>query len=101
MRVLIRMLAAAVALGMSTGTALAAMGKTNTDVALRTAPTAHAELILNLSEGTLVNCRPLLAWLVRCHLEQIWWLCPGERTSIADHSGSWSTGNPRLSPISL
>jgi Bacterial SH3 domain len=55
MRVLIRMLAAAVALGMSTGTALAAMGKTNTDVALRTAPTAHAELILNLSEGTLVN----------------------------------------------
>jgi sporulation protein YlmC with PRC-barrel domain len=55
MRVLIRMLAAVVALAMSTGTAFAVMGKTTTDVALRTAPTAHAELILNLSEGTLVN----------------------------------------------
>jgi sporulation protein YlmC with PRC-barrel domain len=55
MRALIRMLAAAVALAMSTGTALAAMGKTNTDVALRAAPAAQAELILNLSEGTLVN----------------------------------------------
>ena len=40
---------------MSTGTAFAVMGNTNTDVALRTAPTAHVELILNLSEGTLVN----------------------------------------------
>jgi hypothetical protein len=49
------MLAAAVALAMSAGTAFAVMGKTNTDVALRTAPTAHAELILNLPEGTLVN----------------------------------------------
>ena len=55
MRALIRMLAAAVALAMSAGTAFAVMGKTNTDVALRTAPTAHAELILNLPEGTLVN----------------------------------------------
>jgi SH3-like domain-containing protein len=55
MRALIRMLAAAVALAMSTGAAFAVMGKTNTDVALRTAPTAQAELILNLSEGTLVN----------------------------------------------
>jgi len=55
MRALIRMLAAAVALAMSTGTAFAAMSKTNTDVVLRTAPTAQAELILNLSEGTLVN----------------------------------------------
>ena len=54
-RALIRVLAAAVALAMSTGTAFAVMGKTNTDVALRTAPTARAELILNLSEGTLVN----------------------------------------------
>jgi len=52
---LIRVLAAAVALAMSTGTAFAVMGKTNTDVALRTAPTAQAELILNLPEGTLVN----------------------------------------------
>jgi len=52
MRILIRMLAAAVALAMSAGTAFAVMGKTNTDVALRTAPTAHAELILNLPEGT-------------------------------------------------
>ena len=55
MRALIRMLAAAVALAMSAGSAFAVMGKTNTDVALRTAPTAHAELILNLPEGTLVN----------------------------------------------
>ena len=49
------MLAAAVALAMSTGTAFAIMVKTNTDVALRMAPNARAELILNLSEGTLVN----------------------------------------------
>ena len=49
------MLAAAVALAMSTGTAFAMIGKTTTDVALRTAPTAQAELILNLPEGTLVN----------------------------------------------
>jgi peptidyl-prolyl cis-trans isomerase C len=56
-------LAAAVALAMSTGTAFAVMGKTNTDVALRTAPTAHAELILNLPEGTLVNVgRCLRGW---------------------------------------
>lgn len=52
---LIRVLAAAVALAMSTGTAFAVMGKTNTDVALRRAPNPQAELILNLSEGTLVN----------------------------------------------
>src|SRR6476660_1226084 len=55
MRILIRMLAAAVALAMSTGTALAVMGKTTTDVALRTAPTPQAKLILNLPEGTLVK----------------------------------------------
>ena len=52
---LIRVLTAAVALAMSTGTAFAVMGKTNTDVALRRAPNPQAELILNLSEGTLVN----------------------------------------------
>ena len=52
---LIRVLAAAVALAMSTGTAFAVMGKTNTDVALRRAPNPQAELILNLSEGTRVN----------------------------------------------
>jgi Bacterial SH3 domain len=55
MRALIRMLAVAVALAMSAGTAFAVMGKTTTDVALRRAPTAQAELILNLSKGTLVN----------------------------------------------
>ena len=55
MRALIRMLAAAVALAMTTGSAFAVMGKTTTDVALRRAPTAQAELILNLSRGTLVN----------------------------------------------
>jgi uncharacterized protein YraI len=52
---LIRMLAGAVALALSIGSALAAMGKTTTDVALRRAPTAQAQLILNLSQGTLVN----------------------------------------------
>ena len=52
---LIRVLAASVALAMSTGTAFAVMGKTNTDVALRRAPNPQAELILNLSEGTRVN----------------------------------------------
>jgi Bacterial SH3 domain len=57
---LIRVLAVVVALAMSTGSALAAMGKTTTDVALRTAPTAQAELILNLSQGTLVNVRGCL-----------------------------------------
>jgi len=55
MHALIRMLAAAVVLAMSTGAAFAVMGKTTTDVALRTAPAAQAELILNLPEGTLVN----------------------------------------------
>jgi hypothetical protein len=52
---LIKVLAAAVVLAMSTGAALAVMGKTTTDVALRTAPAAQAKLILNLPEGTLVN----------------------------------------------
>src|SRR6516225_2748578 len=52
---LIRLLAAAVALALSTGSALATMGKTTIDVALRRAPTVQAELILNLSQGTLVN----------------------------------------------
>ena len=52
---LIRVLAAVVALAISTGTAFAVIGKTNTDVALRRAPNPQAELILNLSEGTLVN----------------------------------------------
>jgi hypothetical protein len=55
MRVLIRVFAAAVALAMSAGAALAVMGKTTTDVALRRAPSAQAELILNLSQGTLVD----------------------------------------------
>jgi sporulation protein YlmC with PRC-barrel domain len=55
MRALIRVLAAVVALAMSSGSALAAMGKTTTDAALRRAPSAQAELILNLSQGTLVD----------------------------------------------
>ena len=50
-----RVLATFVALAMSTGTACAAMGKTTTDVALRSAPSAKAELIVNLSQGTLVG----------------------------------------------
>jgi sporulation protein YlmC with PRC-barrel domain len=52
---LTRLFAAFVALAMSIGTACAAIGKTTTDVALRRAPSAQAELILNLSQGTLVN----------------------------------------------
>jgi uncharacterized protein YrrD len=60
---LMRVLTAVVALAMSTGTAFAMVGKTTTDVALRRAPTAHAELILNLSQGTLVNVgRCLHGW---------------------------------------
>jgi peptidyl-prolyl cis-trans isomerase C len=52
---LIKVLAATVALAMSTGAAFAVMGKTTTDVALRTAPAAQADLILNLPEGAFVN----------------------------------------------
>ena len=55
MGALIRLLAAVAALAMSTSSALATMGKATTDVALRTGPTAQAEIILNLSQGTLVN----------------------------------------------
>src|SRR5262245_9294625 len=55
MRGLTRVLAAIVALAMSDGSALATMGKTTTDVALRRGPTTQAELILNLSKGTLVD----------------------------------------------
>jgi hypothetical protein len=47
------------------------------------------------------ECRPLLAWLVRCNLEQIWRLRAGERTSIPEPSGSWFTRNSHLSPLSL
>jgi len=63
MRALMRVLAAVVALAMSTGTASAAMGKTTASVALRRAPSAQAELVLNLSQGTLVNVsRCLRGW---------------------------------------
>jgi sporulation protein YlmC with PRC-barrel domain len=63
MSALMRALTAVVALAISTGTAFAMVGKTTTDVALRRAPTAHAELILNLSQGTLVNVgRCLRGW---------------------------------------
>ena len=55
MPALIKMLAAAVALAMSTGAAFAVMGKTTTDVALRTAPAAQAELILKIPGGARVN----------------------------------------------
>ena len=55
MRALIKMLAAAVGLAMSTGAAFAVMGKTTTDVALRVAPAAQAELMLNIPGGALVN----------------------------------------------
>ena len=52
---LTRLLAAFLALVMSVGTACAALVMTNTDVALRRASSAQAELILNLSKGTRVN----------------------------------------------
>ena len=55
MRALIKMLATAAALAMSTGAAFAVMGKTTTDVALRVAPAAQAELIVNIPEGALLN----------------------------------------------
>ena len=58
MRALIKVLVAAVALAMSTGAAFAVIGKTTTDVALRIAPAAQAELILNIPEGALVNVGP-------------------------------------------
>ena len=55
MGALTRLLAAFVVLAMSAGIVCAAIGKTTTDVALRRAPSAQAQLILNLSQGTLVN----------------------------------------------
>ena len=100
MRALIRVLAAAVALAMSTGTAFAVMGKTNTDVALRRAPNPQAELILSFRRHA-GECRPLPARLVWCNLGQIWRLCAGERTPIPESPGSWSTCNSSLSPLSL
>ena len=54
MRALIKMLAAAVGLAMSTGAAFAVMGKTTTDVALRVAG-PQAELMLDIPGGALVN----------------------------------------------
>ena len=100
-RALIRVLAAAVALAMSTGTAFAVMGKTNTDVALRTAPAAQAELILNLSEGTLVNVGRCSRGWCGVTWNKYGGYVRAERTPIPEHSGRWSTRNSRLSPLSL
>jgi Bacterial SH3 domain len=55
MRALIKLLAAAFALAMSTGAAFAIMGKTTTDVGLRTAPAAQADLILNIPADAIVS----------------------------------------------
>jgi SH3-like domain-containing protein len=49
------MLAATVVLAMSTGAAFAIMGKTTTDAALRTAPAAQADLILNIPADAIVS----------------------------------------------
>lgn len=85
---------------MGTSTALAVMGKTTTDVALRTAPAAQAELIVNLSEGTLVNVsRCSRGW---CGVT--WNDYGGYVRQSALHfltSVKWSTGNTRLPPLSL
>ena len=55
MRALIKMLAATVVLAMSTAAAFAVMGKTTTDVALRTAPAAQADLILHSPADAIVS----------------------------------------------
>jgi len=55
MGALTRLLAAFVVLAMTAGIVCAAIGKTTTDVALRRVPSAQAQLILNLPQGTLVN----------------------------------------------
>jgi Bacterial SH3 domain len=55
MRALIKMFAATVVLAMSTGAAFAVMSKTKTDVALRTAPAAQADLILNVPADAIVS----------------------------------------------
>jgi len=55
MRALIKMLAATVVLAMSTGAAFAFMGKTTTDVALRTAPAAQANLILHTPADAIAS----------------------------------------------
>ena len=47
------------------------------------------------------ECRPLLARLVWCNLEQIWRLCAGECTPIPESPDSWSTRNSGLSALSL
>jgi peptidyl-prolyl cis-trans isomerase C len=97
-RALIKVLAAAVVLAMSTGAALAVMGKTTTDVALRTAPAAQAKLILNLPEGTLVNVGRCSHGWCGVTWNKYGGLCAGERAPIPEHSGRWSTRNTRLSP---
>ena len=35
---------------------------------------------------------------MRGDLEQIWWLCAGERTPIPEHSGRWSAAIPVYPP---
>lgn len=55
MRVSIRLLAAAVALVMSSGAALALIAKTTTDVALKSAPAAGADVLLNIPSGARVS----------------------------------------------
>ena len=101
MRALIKVLAAAVALAMSTGAAFAVIGKTTTDVALRTAPAAQAELILNIPEGRTSECRPLLTRLVRGDLLQLWRLRAGECPPIPEHAGRRPSGHPGLSALPL
>ena len=98
MRALTRMLAAVVVLAMSAGTVCAAIGKTTTDVALRRAPTAQAELILNLSQGTLVNVDDCSRGWCGVTLEQVRRLCAGERTPIPERSGKWPPALPVYPP---
>ena len=101
MSALMRLLAAVVALAMSTGTAFAMMGKTTTDVALRRAPTAQAELILNLSQGTLVNVGRCLRGWCGVTWNKYGGYVPESELRVPEHSGKWSTCNSCLSPLSL
>ena len=80
MRALIKMLAVAVALAMSTGAAFAVMGKTTTDVALRTAPRRKRSLFWTLW-GRASECRPLFTRLGRSDLLQLWRLPAGDGPS--------------------
>ncbi|MGB6440172.1 MAG: hypothetical protein WBE89_12765, partial [Methyloceanibacter sp.] len=55
MRALIKLVAVAAMVALSTSAALAVMGKTTTDVALMTGPAAQANVILNIPSDQFVS----------------------------------------------